>query len=42
VAVNLGGTLKIVLTLTFSGDRIAAIDAIADPERIAGFNVATL
>jgi RNA polymerase sigma-70 factor (ECF subfamily) len=42
VAVVLGGTLKIVLSLTFAGERIAGIEAIADPERIAGFNVAML
>lgn len=40
VAVVLGGTLKIVLSLTFADGRIAGIEAIADPERIAGFKVA--
>jgi RNA polymerase sigma-70 factor (ECF subfamily) len=39
VAVVLQGTLKIVLALTFVGDRIAGIEAIADPERISGFDV---
>lgn len=39
VAVILGGTLKIVLSLTFAGERIAGIEAIADPVRIAKLNV---
>jgi RNA polymerase sigma-70 factor (ECF subfamily) len=39
VAVVLGGHLRIVLSLTFAGERIAGIEAIADPERIAQFNV---
>jgi RNA polymerase sigma-70 factor (ECF subfamily) len=39
VAVVLGGTLKIVLRLAFVDGRIAGIEAVADPERIAGFNV---
>jgi RNA polymerase sigma-70 factor (ECF subfamily) len=39
VAVVLGGTLRIVLQLAFTGGRIAGIEAVADPERIAGFNV---
>jgi RNA polymerase sigma-70 factor (ECF subfamily) len=42
VAVVLGGTLKIVLSLTFADGRIAGIEAVADPERIAGFKVAML
>jgi RNA polymerase sigma-70 factor (ECF subfamily) len=41
VAVILQGSLKIVLSLTFAGDRIAGIEAIADPARIAKFNVDT-
>jgi RNA polymerase sigma-70 factor (ECF subfamily) len=39
VAVILGGTLKIVLRLAFTDGRIAGIEAVADPARIAGFNV---
>jgi RNA polymerase sigma-70 factor (ECF subfamily) len=39
VAVVLGGTLRIVLQLAFTGGRIAGIEAVADPERIAGLNV---
>jgi RNA polymerase sigma-70 factor (ECF subfamily) len=42
VAVILQGNLKIVLSLTFAGERIAGIEAIADPARIAGFDVALL
>jgi RNA polymerase sigma-70 factor (ECF subfamily) len=42
VAVILGGTLKIVLSLTFDGERIAGIEAIADPARIAKFDVGML
>jgi RNA polymerase sigma-70 factor (ECF subfamily) len=42
VAVVLGGTLKIVLSLTFEGERIAGIEAIADPARIAAFDVNVL
>ena len=40
VAVAFGGNLRIVLSLTFAGERIADIEAIADPERIAEFDVA--
>ena len=32
---------RIVFSFTFSGDRIAAIDIIADPERLASLDVAT-
>jgi len=32
----------LVLRLTISGDRIAAVDAIADAERLAGFDVEML
>jgi RNA polymerase sigma-70 factor (ECF subfamily) len=39
VAVVLGGTLKIVLRLAFADGRIAGIEAVADPARIAEFNV---
>jgi RNA polymerase sigma-70 factor (ECF subfamily) len=42
VAVILGGTLKIVLSLTFANEHIAAIEAIADPERIARLDVTPL
>jgi RNA polymerase sigma-70 factor (ECF subfamily) len=42
LAVMFGGRLRIVLRLTIEGDRIAAIEAVADPERIAGFDVALL
>jgi RNA polymerase sigma-70 factor (ECF subfamily) len=42
VAVAFGGNLRIVLTLTFVDNRIAGIEAIADPERIAGFDVEML
>ena len=34
--------LRLVLRLTISGDRIAAVDAIADAERLAGFDVEML
>jgi RNA polymerase sigma factor (sigma-70 family) len=42
VAVILGGQLRIVMRLTISGDRIAAMDAVADAERIAQFDVEVL
>ena len=42
VAVVFGGRLRIVLRLKIAGDRIAAIEAVADPERIARFDVAPL
>jgi RNA polymerase sigma-70 factor (ECF subfamily) len=42
VAVMLQGQLKIVLRLAFAQDRIAGIEAIADPEQLARFNVAPL
>jgi RNA polymerase sigma-70 factor, ECF subfamily len=42
VAVIFGRKLRIVLRLTFSGDRIAAVDAVADAGRIAGFDVEVL
>jgi RNA polymerase sigma-70 factor (ECF subfamily) len=42
VAVAFGGNLRIVLALTFVDNRIAGIEAIADPERIAGFEVEML
>jgi RNA polymerase sigma-70 factor (ECF subfamily) len=42
VAVAFGGNLRIVLALTFVDNRIAGIEAIADPARIAGFDVEML
>jgi RNA polymerase sigma-70 factor (ECF subfamily) len=42
VAVILQGSLKIVLSLTFAEGRIAGIEAIADPARVAGFDVDVL
>jgi RNA polymerase sigma-70 factor (ECF subfamily) len=41
VAVYFGGRLRIVLSLTFAGDRIAAIDAFADPDHVQRFEVTT-
>jgi len=42
LAVILGGQLRIVLRLTMAGDRIAAVEAVADAERIATFDVEVL
>jgi RNA polymerase sigma-70 factor (ECF subfamily) len=42
VAVMMGGRLRIVLRLTIAHGRIRDIEAIADPARIAGFDVALL
>jgi RNA polymerase sigma-70 factor (ECF subfamily) len=42
VAVILGGQLRIVLRLTISGERIAAVEAVADAGQIAGFDVEVL
>jgi RNA polymerase sigma factor (sigma-70 family) len=42
VAVIFGGQLRIVLRLTITGDRIAAVEAVADAERIGRFDVAVL
>jgi RNA polymerase sigma factor (sigma-70 family) len=39
VAVTIGGRLRIVLRLTISGERISAIEAVADADRIAAFEV---
>jgi RNA polymerase sigma factor (sigma-70 family) len=39
LAVILGGQLRIVLQFTIVGDMIAAVEATADPERIAAFDV---
>ena len=37
LAVVLGGQLRIVLRLTITGDRISAVEAVADAERIGGY-----
>ncbi|MDX3972285.1 MAG: sigma-70 family RNA polymerase sigma factor [Bradyrhizobium sp.] len=42
VAVVLGGQLRIALRVTFNGDRIDGIEALADPERIAALGVEVL
>ncbi|MBB4369857.1 RNA polymerase sigma-70 factor (ECF subfamily) [Bradyrhizobium sp. cir1] len=42
VAVVLGGQLRIVLRVTFDGDRIAAIEAVADAEEITAMEVEVL
>jgi RNA polymerase sigma-70 factor (ECF subfamily) len=42
VSVSFGGQLRIVLGLTFANGKIAAIEAIADPARIAAFDVEAL
>jgi RNA polymerase sigma factor (sigma-70 family) len=42
VAVIFGGQLRIVLRLTISGDRIAAVEAVADAGQIADFDVEVL
>ena len=42
VAVIMGGRLRLVLELRIVGDRIADIQAVADPDRIKGFDVAML
>jgi RNA polymerase sigma-70 factor (ECF subfamily) len=42
LAVIFGGRLRIVLRLTIAGDRVTAIEAVADPRRIASFDVALL
>jgi RNA polymerase sigma factor (sigma-70 family) len=42
VAVIFGGKLRIVLRLTITGDRIAAVDAIADAERVRQFDLELL
>ncbi|MBR0796883.1 sigma-70 family RNA polymerase sigma factor [Bradyrhizobium jicamae] len=38
-AVILGGQLRVVLRITIAGDRIAAIDAVADSEQLETFDV---
>jgi hypothetical protein len=42
LAVVLGGQLRIVLRLTITGNRISAVEAVADAERIGGFDVEVL
>ena len=42
LAVIFGGQLRIVLRLTLSGERIAAVEAVADAERIGAFDVEVL
>ena len=42
LAVILGGQLRVVLRLTISGDRISAVDAVADTEAIATLDVEVL
>jgi RNA polymerase sigma-70 factor (ECF subfamily) len=42
VAVIFGGRLRIVLRLTIAGDKIAEVEAVADAERIGGFDVEVL
>jgi RNA polymerase sigma factor (sigma-70 family) len=42
IAVIMGGRLRIALNLTITGDRIVGIEAVADPERLRGFDVAVL
>jgi RNA polymerase sigma-70 factor (ECF subfamily) len=42
LAVILGGQLRVVVRLTVVGDRIAAMEAVADPERIAAMKVEML
>ena len=41
-AVILGGQLRIVVRVAITGDRIAALEAVADAERIGGLDVAIL
>src|SRR6266487_510930 len=42
LAVVMDGKLRIVLRLTITEDRIAAVEAVADAERIRGFDVEVL
>ena len=42
LAVIMGGALRIVLRLTITGDRIAAVEAVADATQIAEFDVEVL
>jgi hypothetical protein len=36
------GRLLLVLNLTFAGDRIAAIEVVADPDRLGALDLSTL
>jgi RNA polymerase sigma-70 factor (ECF subfamily) len=42
VAVVIGGQLRIVLRPTITGERIAAVEAVADPGRLGAFEVEVL
>jgi RNA polymerase sigma-70 factor (ECF subfamily) len=42
LAVIFGGQLRVVVRLTISGERISAIDAIADAEQIGEFDITLL
>jgi hypothetical protein len=42
LAVIFGGQLRIVVRLTISGERISAIDAIADADQIGEFDITLL
>lgn len=42
IAVIMGGRLRIALNLTFTGDRIVGIEAVADPERLGRMDLAVL
>jgi RNA polymerase sigma-70 factor (ECF subfamily) len=42
LAVHFGGRLRIVLRLTMTGERISAVEAVADPEQIGEFDVEIL
>jgi RNA polymerase sigma-70 factor (ECF subfamily) len=42
IAVIFGGRLRIALNLTFTGDRIVGIEAVADPERLGRTDLAVL
>jgi RNA polymerase sigma-70 factor (ECF subfamily) len=42
LAVILGGQLRVVVRLTLRGERIAAVEAVADAERIGAFDVEVL
>ena len=42
LAVHFGGRLRIVLRLTMTGERISAVEAVADAGRVAGFDVEML
>ena len=37
-----GGQPRVAVLFTFAGDTIAAIDLVADPERLAGFDLEIL